>query len=81
MGQDDTEASGQFHVAVTGRVYCLAEAFDNPIEPGDLLTTSSRKGHVMKVIDFSKAHGAVIGKSLSRLDSGTGLILILVAMQ
>jgi hypothetical protein len=81
MGQNGSEADGGFLVAVTGRVYCLAQAFESPIEPGDLLTTSSRQGHAMKVTDYSRAHGAVIGKSLSRLESGTGLILILVALQ
>jgi hypothetical protein len=48
------------------------------IRPGDLLTTSSNPGYAMKVTDRAAAFGAVIGKSLGTLDSGTGTIPILV---
>lgn len=81
MGQRGTVASGDYPVALTGRVYGLADASGGAIEPGDLLTTSCTVGHVMKVTDFAKAHGAVIGKAMTPLSEGTGLVLILVNLQ
>jgi len=72
---------GGQNVALTGRVYALADAANAPIEPGDLLTTSAIPGHAMKVIDPTKAQGAIIGKSMSHLESGRGLVLVLVTLQ
>lgn len=68
-------------IALAGKVFCYAEATTAPIVPGDLLTTSARPGHVMRVGDPSRALGAVVGKALGRLDSGTGLIPVLVGLQ
>ncbi len=82
MGHEGTIASGQYPVALTGRVYCLADASAAPIEPGDMLTTSSHTGHAMKAGDFDKARGAVIGKAMTAMKRGqTGLVLVLVNMQ
>ena len=52
-----------------------------PIEPGDLLTASDTPGHAMKVTDYTKAHGAILGKAMSSLESGKGLVLVLVSLQ
>jgi hypothetical protein len=68
-------------VALTGRVYALADATESPIAPGDLLTTSATPGHCMKVTDPQKAFGAVIGKAMTGLQEGQGLILVLVSLQ
>ena len=81
MGQEGTAADGSFPVALSGRVYCWADASYGPIQPGDLLTTSDTPGHVMVVRDYQKAQGAIIGKAMSYLDEGQGLILILVSLQ
>ena len=81
MGQKDSEAIGANPVALTGRVYCWADASNGSIEPGDLLTTSQSPGHAMKVLDYTKAQGAVIGKAMSSLKEGRGLILVLVTLQ
>ncbi len=81
MGQAGSVADGDHAVALTGRVYCWADASNGPIEPGDLLTTSDTPGHAMKVTDRAKAPGAVIGKAMTSLDQGTGLILVLVNLQ
>ena len=81
MGQPDTLADGAQRVALTGRVYAYADASNGTIEPGDLLTTSDTPGHVMKVADFDKAHGAVIGKAMTRLEAERGLVLVLVSLQ
>jgi hypothetical protein len=46
-----------------------------------MLTTSPTPGHAMKAIDPLKAFGSVIGKALRPLDSGQGLMPILVNLQ
>ncbi len=81
MGQRGSEADGQHPVALTGRVYCQAETSTSPIQPGDLLTTSSIPGHAMKVTDHSHANGAILGKAMTGLEEETGLILVLVSLQ
>lgn len=68
-------------VAMMGKVYCKVDADSSPIEVGDLLTTSDIPGFAMKAIDPLKAFGAVIGKALSSLNMGKGLIPILVTLQ
>jgi hypothetical protein len=81
MGQEGSLADGQSSVALTGRVYCLADATKEDIQPGDLLTTSAMPGHAMKVSDHEKAQGAIIGKAMTALEDGTGLVLVLVSLQ
>jgi hypothetical protein len=68
-------------VALSGRVYCKVDARPAPIRVGDLLTTSPVPGHAMKATDATRAFGAVIGKALRPLESGRGMIPILVALQ
>jgi len=68
-------------VSLSGRVYVLADASGGAIRPGDLLTTSDRPGHAMKVSDFSRCQGAVIGKAMGGLSEGTGMVLVLVTLQ
>lgn len=72
---------GGSHVALSGRVYANADASQAPIHPGDLLTTSDIPGCLMKATDASRTPGAVIGKAMSSLDSGRGLVLVLVSLQ
>jgi len=81
MGQTGSQADGANPVALTGRVYCWADASNGPIEPGDLLTTSLKPGHAMKATDRDRSHGAIIGKAMSSLAEGTGLALVLVNLQ
>jgi hypothetical protein len=82
MGQlDHTLASGELPVALSGRVYCQADVSGGPIRPGDLLTTSDRPGYAMKVTDHVKAQGAILGKAMTSLDEGKGLVLVLVSLQ
>ena len=71
-----------FNVALAGRVYCNVEAIEDPIEVGDLLTTSSLPGYAMKVKDREKAQGAILGKAMEKLEKGhKGQILVLVTLQ
>ncbi|MBA7679561.1 hypothetical protein ES703_87859 [subsurface metagenome] len=81
MGQKGSVADGVYPVALTGRVYCWADASTGAIQPGDLLTTSSVPGHAMKVSDHSRALGAIIGKAMTPLEKGKGLVLVLVSLQ
>jgi hypothetical protein len=81
MGQQSSIADGEHPVALTGRVYCWADATSGAIVPGDLLTTSATPGHVMKVVDHQRAQGAILGKAMSSLAGGTGLVLVLVSLQ
>ncbi len=81
MGQAGSIADGDHPVALTGRVYVWVDASEHPVVPGDLLTTSSLPGHAMKVTDYSHAMGAVLGKAMTGLDSGRGLVLTLVSLQ
>ncbi len=81
MGQSNSVANGAHPVALTGRVYAWVETSNGPIEPGDLLTTSTVPGHAMKVTDYVKAQGAIIGKAMTGLKQGRGLVLTLVTLQ
>jgi hypothetical protein len=81
MGQRGSLADGGNAVALTGRVYCLVDAKFGAIQPGDLLTTSDTPGHAMKVSDHVRAQGAIIGKAMTSLPEGRGLVLVLVTLQ
>lgn len=81
MGQSGSVADGDQPVALAGRVYCLADATNGSIEPGDLLTTSSNPGHAMKVTDRGRAKGAIIGKAMTELAHGQGFVLVLMSLQ
>jgi len=81
LGQDGSIADGAHPVALTGRVWTRCDASAGPIRPGDLLTTSPVTGHAMRVDDHDRAQGAVLGKAMSSLESGRGLVLVLVSLQ
>src|ERR1035441_8778373 len=72
---------GGKNVALTGRVYVQADAANGAINPGDLLTTSSTPGHAMKVTNHTQAQGAILGKAMTGLSKGKGLVLVLVTLQ
>lgn len=67
-------------LALLGRVSCKVDASAEPINVGDLLTTSVTVGHAMRA-DPQRATGSILGKALKALDSGIGLIPILVCLQ
>jgi len=77
----DARTEGTAAVALTGRVWVKCDATRAAISAGDLLTTSSLAGHAMKATDRDRAPGAVLGKAMTALDSGTGLVLVLVSLQ
>jgi len=80
MIQENKLDAGE-NVALSGRVYVQADASLGPIKPGDLLTTSNTPGHAMKVTEPARAQGAILGKAMSGLKDGKGLVLVLVTLQ
>ena len=68
-------------IALIGRVKAKVSAEAGAIQVGDLLTTSSTPGHLMKCSNISKATGAVVGKALEAHESGKGIITVLVTLQ
>lgn len=75
--------SGQIGLMVTQGVcaYCKVDADIEPIEIGDLLTTSTTRGHAQKVTDMGQAVGAIIGKALGALAEGKGKIPVVITLQ
>ena len=80
LQQEGLTKDGQ-NVALSGRVYALADASGGPINPGDLLTTSGVPGHCMRVGDHARAQGAILGKAMTGLTQGRGMVLVLVTLQ
>jgi hypothetical protein len=62
--QQEGSLDGGRNVALSGRVYVQADTSNGPINPGDLLTTSSAPGRAMKVTDHLRAQGAILGKAM-----------------
>jgi hypothetical protein len=73
---------GYISVVTLGSYKTLkVDASFGAIHAGDLLTTSPHAGYAMKATDKVAAIGAIIGKALSDLDSGTGSIPVLVMLK
>ncbi len=68
-------------LAMVGIVPTKVTAENGPIHAGDLLVASSTAGKAMKGTDRSRLTGAVVGKALGDLASGTGTIEVLVTLQ
>ena len=66
-------------VALSGMALCKVDAGYGSILPGDLLTTSPTPGHAMLALD--PRPGTILGKALEPLDTGTGLIKVLVMLR
>jgi len=79
--QTTPKNSAEIPMAMVGIVPAKASTENGPIKPGDLLVTSSKPGYVMKGSDRSRLIGAVVGKAMAHLNSGTGVIEIAVTLQ
>jgi hypothetical protein len=79
--EDAKSKAEEVPMAIVGRVPAKVTAENGPIQVGDLLVSSSRMGYAMKGTDRSQMLGAVIGKALGSLDSGSGVIMVLVTLQ
>lgn len=80
MIQEDALEAGE-NVALSGRVYVRADTSAGAIEPGDFLTTSGHPGQAMKASDHERSQGAILGKAMTALANGDGLVLVLVTLQ
>jgi hypothetical protein len=78
-GQKAIEA--EVPLAVIGIVPCKVTAENGPIHAGDLLVTSSIAGYAMKGTDRARMLGAVVGKAMQPMQSGKGVIEVLVTLQ
>jgi hypothetical protein len=65
---------------VVGIVPTKVTAENGSIHAGDLLVTSSTPGRAMKGTDRNRLTGAVVGKALGDLETGTGVIEVLVTL-
>jgi hypothetical protein len=72
------EVEGQLRVTLVETFYSVvkADAGYGEIRPGDLLTSSFTTGHAMVALEI--VPGTIIGKALEPLETGTGLIKVLV---
>jgi len=79
--QTTAQSPDEVPMAVVGIVPAKVSVENGAIHPGDLLVSSSKIGYAMKGTDRSLLTGAVIGKAMGNLDSGTGVIEVLVTLQ
>jgi hypothetical protein len=77
---DGEELAGKVPLAVVGIVPVKASAENGAIRPGDRLVASATPGHAMRAA-AEPAVGSVIGKALSPLPAGTGVVRLLVLVQ
>ena len=74
-------------LALTGTVPVKVTAENGPIQPGDLLVSSSTPGYAMKakpvVINGIEIYptGSILGKALESLETSTGVIKVLVMLR
>ena len=81
MGQDNTIATGDDLVTLSGRTYVVVNDEGGKINVGDLITTSSIPGQAMRAKKNKKAQGAVIGKAMTPMSGKKGFVLVLVNLQ
>jgi hypothetical protein len=79
--QSAAKSVDEVPMAMIGIVPTKVSAENGPIKTGDLLVTSSTVGYAMKGTDRERMLGAVIGKALGRLESGTGVVEVVVTLQ
>ena len=74
----DRQGRGAMPVALVGKAWVRVDAGRSPVRAGDTLTTSSRPGHAMVAHERARAVGAVVGKALTPLAGGDGLVKVLL---
>ncbi len=86
VSDDGTPPKGNVVMALVGQVPAKVSLENGIIETGDLLTTSSSQGYLMKCPIDTPEHkitcmGAVVGKALEPLTSPQGKIMVLLTLQ
>jgi hypothetical protein len=75
----DDSLKGEVPVAVVGIVPVKVTTENGPIAIGDMLVTSSVAGYAMKAAELKI--GTILGKALEPLETGTGVIQVLVMLR
>ena len=78
---DPKLSNTEIPMAMVGVVPTKVSAENGPIHRGDLLVTASKSGYAMRGTNHRRMMGAVVGKAMGSLDSGTGVIDVLVSLQ
>ncbi|HST03155.1 MAG TPA: S-layer homology domain-containing protein [Chloroflexia bacterium] len=74
--------SGYANVVTLGSYKAVkVDASFGAIQPGDLLVASTHAGYAMKATDKTQTSGAVIGKALGGLETGTGVVPVMVTLK
>jgi hypothetical protein len=81
QSSDPKTSTTEVPMAMVGIVPTKVSAENGAIKRGDLLVTSSTLGYAMRGTDRSLLTGAIVGKALAPLESGTGVIEVLVSLQ
>ena len=71
---------GQTAIATGGIASCKVDASFGAIAVGDLLTTSSNRGHAMRAGELVEG-AAILGKAMEPLAEGTGVVRVLVTLR
>lgn len=78
---DPKTSTTEIPMAMVGIVPTKVSAENGAISRGDSLVTATIPGYAMKGTDRTKMLGAVVGKAMGSLSSGTGVIEVLVTLQ
>lgn len=78
---DTSRIKEEVPMAMIGIVPAKVTVEGGPISIGDLLVTSSTPGYAMRGGDRARLPGAIVGKAIGALNSGTGIIEVLVSLQ
>jgi hypothetical protein len=81
LDHDAAAAGRRVAIAMVGKAACRVDARHGPVRVGDLLTSSPTPGCAMRAADPALAFGTVIGKALTPLDEGTGLVEMIISLQ
>lgn len=77
----DKPKDDEVPMAMVGIVPTKVSTENGAIHIGDLLVSSSTPGYAMKGTDHERLTGAVLGKALATLESGKGMIEVLISLQ
>jgi hypothetical protein len=74
---------GEYVVVITQGAYpsMRVDASNGPIRAGDLLVSGSTPGVAVKATDKVEAIGAIIGKAMGNLETGTGTIPVMITLK
>jgi hypothetical protein len=81
LDRDPAKGTLRAPISIMGKVTVRADGSVDPIGIGDLLTTSAKTGCAQRIGDPASAFGAVLGKALTPLERGVGLVDMLVTLQ